>query len=440
MRTSSTIEFASVDEIEAFNNSLLREHVKYCYEHSAFYRRRFDEAGVDPARIRTKDDLRLAPLTTKADLEEFGRDFLCVPEREIVDLCQTSGTTGKPVIMALTESDLRRVGYNEKICFAAAGFTPDDKVMIVCALGRCFMAGLAYFEGTRQLGATAVRAGSGNPSVISQFILLHRPSVIICVPSQALLAADAIRQAGHDPAGLGVRMLMCIGEPVRAEDLGFSELGRRLKEAWNCDVFGTYASTEMATSFADCSHGRGGHFHPELITVEVLDDDGNPVEPGRPGEIVATPLQVGGMPLLRYCTGDVAAYFTEPCACGRKTDRLGPVIGRKKQMLKIRGTTVYPNAIFSVLQGMPQVKNYFLEVHGDFELSESIRVVVGIEDVNALSPQTVAEKIRGHIRVKPEVAVQPAAEVAARVNSEGKRKPVLFFDYRKRQISDVRGA
>ncbi len=431
MRINNAIEFESVEKIEEFNNDVLTEHVKYCYEHSAFYRRRFDEARIEPGQIRTKEDLRLLPLTTKEDLEEFGDEFLCVEEREIVDMCQTSGTMGKPVILSQTESDLRRVGYNEKISFAAAGITEDDRVMIVCALSRCFMAGLAYFEGARQLGAASVRTGSGNPAVVSHSVLLYRPSVIICVPSQALLMAEAISKGGHDPAKLGVRMMMCIGEPIRTMDLKFSELGRRLREVWNCDVVGTYASTEMATSFTDCSCGRGGHFHPELIAVEIVDEDGNAVEPGKTGEVVATPLQVTGMPLLRYCTGDIAAYFTEPCACGRKTYRLGPVVGRKKQMLKIRGTTVYPNAIFSVLQGIDEVKNYYLEVFGDYELSESIRVVVGTDDVGALPGEVVAEKIRGYIRVKPEVVVEDASKVAGKIIQEGKRKPVTFFDYRK---------
>ena len=433
MKKNNAIEFESVRKIEEFNNGLLAEHVQYCYEHSTFYRRMLDEAGVDAEQIRTKEDLRMLPMTTKEDLEEFGDDFLCVGGRAIVDMCQTSGTTGKPVILSQTESDLQRVGYNEKISFEAAGITEDDRVMIVCAMTRCFMAGLAYFEGARQLGAASVRTGSGNPAVVSQSVLLYRPSVIVCVPSQALGMADAIVRAGHDPAKLGVRMMMCIGEPVRTTDLELSDLGSRLREVWNCDVVGTYASTEIATSFTDCSRGRGGHFHPELITVEILDEDGNAVEPGQAGEVVATPLQVTGMPLMRYCTGDIAAYFTEPCACGRKTYRLGPVVGRKKQMLKIRGTTVYPNAIFSVLQGIDEVKNYYLEVYGDYELSETVRVVVGTDDVAALSGEAVAEKIRGYIRVKPEVVVEDASNVAGKIIQEGKRKPVTFFDYRKLQ-------
>ena len=430
MQTSSSIEFDLYDKIVKFNEQLLREHIGYCYEQSPFYRCRFDELGLLPDQIQSVEDLHLLPCTTKEDLERFTQEFLSVSEREIVDTCQTSGTTGKPVSLLQTASDLERVGYNEKISFSAAGMTAEDSVMIACALGRCFMAGLAYFEGVRQLGARAIRTGSGNASLLAQSVLLHHPSIIVCVPSQAVLVAEAIQDEGHDPSCLGVKKLICIGEPVRTADLEVSQLGDRLRQLWDCDIVGTYASTEIATSFTDCIACNGGHYHPELITVEILDDSGNSVSPGQFGEVVVTPLQVTGMPLLRYCTGDIATYYTDPCQCGRKTYRLSPIVGRKQQKMKIRGTTVYPNAIFFVLQGIPEIKNYYLEVSGEYQLSESVRVVVGVETESSLTSRLIAEKLRGYIRVKKEVEVKSVAEVASKTLREGKRKAVTFFDNR----------
>ena len=431
MQTNPAIESQSIETIEQFNNQLLREHVQYCYESSPYYHRLFEKVGLKPGQIKSKDDLHLLPLTSKEHLEEYEDDFLCVPQQDIIDVCQTSGTTGKPLIMLQTASDLERLGYNEVISFRAAGVTENDRVMIACAMGRCFMAGLAYFEGVRRIGATAVRTGSGNPAFLIQPTLLYRPSVIVCVPSQALLLAEAIQESGQDSAQIGVRLLICIGEPIRKIDLEYSTLGEKLRKTWNCDVIGTYASTEIATSFTECTYGRGGHFHPELITVEIVDDNGEPVPPGQPGEIIATPLQVTGMPLLRYCTGDIGAYYTEPCPCGKNTFRLGPIIGRKQQKMKIRGTMVYPGAIFSVLQDIPEVKNYYLEVYGEHELSETVQVVVGVEDVNCISVESIQDKIRAYIRVKPQVVIKSAADVTARTNQEGKRKATTFFDYRK---------
>jgi phenylacetate-CoA ligase len=430
MRTDNTIEFDSAQHIEEFNARLLQEHVKYCYEHSRYYRRLFDEKSIKPDAIRTRGDLALLPVTSKEDIEKHAEEFLCVPQREAVDLCQTSGTTGEPVMFLQTAADLERLGYNEEISFRAAGVTENDRVMITCALGRCFMAGIAYYEGVKRIGAMAIRAGSGKPALLAREILLYRPSVVVCVPSQGVQMGESLQACGIDPAGVGVRLFIGIGEPVRTGDLQYSPLGLRLSQIWKCQVAGTYASTEIATSFTDCTSGCGGHFHPELITVEVLDENQQPLGPGQPGEIVATPLQVTGMPLLRYCTGDIAAYFAEPCKCGRNTWRMGPIIGRKQQKMKIRGTTVYPGGIFSVLQQIPAIKNYYLEVSGDYELSENVRVVVGVEDVKAVAAEDVAEKIRQNIRIKPQVVIAAAAEVEKKTIQEGKRKAVTFFDNR----------
>jgi phenylacetate-CoA ligase len=425
------VPFQSVPDIAACTDRLLARHVQHCHAHSRFYRRRFDEAGLTPHDVQSVADLRHLPFTTKADLAEHGKELLCVPERQVVDVCQTSGTTGTPVALLQSEQDLRRLAYNEQLCFSAAGLTPDDRVVVACALDRCFMAGLAYFEGLRRLGATAIRAGAGSPTLIAEAILTYRPSAIIGVPSILVETARQLQQRGVDPAALGVGRLICIGEPVRETDLSLSALGERLNRLWAAQVLGTYASTEMATSFAECAAGTGGgHIHPDLIAVEIVDESGVPVPPGETGEVVATPLQVMAMPLLRLRTGDVAALLTEPCACGRRTFRLGPVLGRKAQMLKVRGTTVYPTAIFAALHGVEGVRNFCLEIDQDYELSDRVRVLVGLQDGVCLTSAEIADRIRGQIRVKLDVAVVSADEIRQRTVLEGRRKPVLVFDHR----------
>jgi phenylacetate-CoA ligase len=438
------IAFASEETLAACTNRLLTRHVQYCYEHSRFYRQRFHAAGLKPQDIRCVADLCRLPVTTKADLAEHGKgspthnsalggpsELLCVPQCQVVDVCQTSGTTGAPVSLLQTEQDLQRLAYNEQSCFLAAGLTAQDRVLIACALDRCFMAGLAYFEGLRRIGATAIRAGAGNPGVLGEAILLHRPSAIIGVPSMLLEAGRHLHQRGIDVPGLGVGKLICIGEPVRDVDLSLSALGQRLRDVWAAQVLGTYASTEMATSFTECAEGRGGgHVLPDLIAVEILDEAGRPVPPGEPGEVVATPLQVTGMPLLRLSTGDIAALLTDPCPCGRNTYRLGPVRGRKAQMLKVRGTTLYPTDIFAVLQSLEGVRNYCLEVHQDHELSDRVRVIVGLGEGARLTEGEISDRIRGRVRVKLEVVLTPMEEIRKRTVVEGRRKPVLLFDYR----------
>jgi phenylacetate-CoA ligase len=425
------VSYESVEAIAACTDRLLARHVEYCYERSSFYRERFDRAGLKPSDIRRVADLRRLAFTTKADLAGHMSELLCVSQREVVDLCQTSGTTGTPVSLLQTQRDLERLAYNERTCFSAAGLAPEDRVVVACALDRCFMAGLAYFEGLRSLGATAIRAGARSPSILAEAILTHKPSAIVGVPSMLLEAGRVLQGRGTDPAGLGVARLICIGEPVRDADLSPSSLGERLSRMWAAHVLGTYASTEMATSFAECAQGYGGgHVLPDLIAVEIVDEAGEPVPPGEVGEVVATPLQVTGMPLLRLKTGDVATMLTEPCPCGRKTWRLGPVLGRKAQMLKIRGTTVYPTAIFAALQRIEGVRNFCLEVDQDYELSDRARVIVGLDDNAGLTAKQVSDRIRERVRVTVDVALASVDEVRKRTVVEGRRKPVLVFDHR----------
>jgi phenylacetate-CoA ligase len=294
------------------------------------------------------------------------------------------------------------------------------------------MAGLAYFIGLTRIGATVIRGGSSSIAMLEELTTQYRPTALVGVPTLLLVLADRLQARGIDPRGLGVRRLVCIGEPVRSPDLSLSPLGHRLRTSWGAEVFGTYASTEMATAFADCEAGRGGHVHPELMIVEIVDETGRPLPPGACGEVVATPLQVTGMPLLRFRTGDIAVLHSDPCPCGRNSWRLGPVLGRKAQMLKVRGTTLYPPAIQAVLQEIPTVRGHYIEVYDEYELSDRIRVVVGCGDP-ALDAIEIAERIAARTRVKPEVVVVAPEEVARRTLREDKRKPVTFFDYRTKQ-------
>ena len=130
-------------------------------------------------------------------------------------------------------------------------------------------------------------------------------------------------------------------------------MGENLEEVWGAKIYSTYASSETITSFCECTAQRGGHLHPDLAVVEIVNEQGEVLAPGETGEVVVTPLQIEGMPLLRFRTGDISFMVDEPCACGRFSPRLGPILGRKKQMIKFRGTTLYPNSLYAVLDSFP---------------------------------------------------------------------------------------
>ncbi len=379
-RKGDNLSRAPQAEIAARQNELLRRHIGYLASNSPFYRSMFADLGVRPEEITNPVDLSQLPFTCKSDLESRHGEFLAVDPEEIVDICLTSGTSGKSVTMLQSSDDLKRLAYNEEMAFRAAGFSSTDRTLVAVATDRCFMAGLAYFLGLTQIKATVIRGGSGNAALTSELVKNLHPSALVGVPTLLLNVGERLQQEGISPAGLGIKRMVCIGEPVRVQDLTLSPLGKRLEELWNTAIFGTYASTEMATSFADCTAGLGGHLLPELMMVEIVDEKGSVVPPGAFGEVVATPLGVTGMPLLRFKTGDIASLHTDPCPCGRNTHRLGPVIGRKSHMLKFRGTTIYPPAVFTVLQGIPGVAGYYLEAYSEFALSDRIRVVVGTND------------------------------------------------------------
>lgn len=431
--TSCEVDCLNLQPEPIDQDKLLLDHVAYLAVNSPFYRQMFARLQLSASDICCYDDLQKIPATTKSDLEDNEEQFLSISEQNIADICLTSGTTGRPVTFYQSSADLCRLANNEEFAFRLAGITCNDRVLIAAAIDRCFMAGLAYFLGLQRIGAGVIRSGSSSVGVVAQQVQRFRPSALVGVPTFFLALAAQLRSAGVDAADCGVQRLICIGEPVRSNDFTLSALGQRLQLLWQAQVYGTYASTEMATTFCDCAHGCGGHVNNALMMVEILDEQGQRVADGVPGEVVATPLQVTGMPLLRFRTGDIACKYSDPCVCGLDGVRLGPIIGRKDQMLKYRGTTVYPPAIFAVLQQIEAVAAYYLEVFDDYVLSDRLRVVVGCSD-KSITAQHIAEQLAARIRVKPEVVIEDIAVVRQKTTQEDKRKPVLFFDYRRQGL------
>jgi phenylacetate-CoA ligase len=355
---------------------------------------------------------------------------LAVPRERIVDVCLTSSSTRQePTMLLQTRRDLKRLARNEAGAFAMAGLTAGDRLMICVAIDRCFMAGLAYFLGGMELGIELVRAGSSSAAQAWELALLTRPTALIGVPSMLRCIGEAAIVGGHDPSRLGVRRMLAIGDSVRDAQLALTPAAAALEQTWGAVLHGTYASTEMATAFCECEARAGGHLRPELIALEILDDDGEPVAEGRMGEVVVTPLGVRGMPLLRYRTGDIAYLITAPCSCGRRTPRLSPVLGRKNQMLKFKGTTLFPGMILSILEGESGVVGGYVEALRHADGSDRVVVAAAIKDP-ALTAERLAQLLQARLRVMPEVRLVDPAEWESRVHVAGKRKPQVFFDLR----------
>lgn len=424
------IEKKSIREIKKYQESRLPELLAYLNDKSVFYTEMFSKNNINISEIKTLEDLTKIPVTTKDDLQQHNDDFLCVPKSEVTDFITTSGTMGEPVTFAMTDHDLDRLAYNEQISFSCADTTSTDIFQLMVTLDKRFMAGLAYFLGLRKLGTGIIRIGPGLQELQFESMKRFSPSGLITVPSFIPKLIDYAEKNNIDYKNSSIKKAVCIGEPIRNSDFTLNTLGRKITEKWDIKLYSTYASTEMGTAFTECREGKGGHHHPEMIVVEFLDEENNPVAKGEPGEVTVTTLGVEGMPLLRFKTGDICYRFTEACACGRKTMRLGPVIGRKQQMIKFKGTTLYPPAIYDVLNGIEGIENYIVEVYTNDLGTDEIRVKIGSEFTEEKQEKKIKDHFRAKLRVAPEVKFYSPKEIILLQFSENSRKPIIFNDLR----------
>ena len=430
---NNDIEYKSVEEIKAFQEGLLHEALAYLKANSPYYQRMFKSYGINIEKIRHIEDLVKIPFTEKKDLQLFNDEFLCCQKAKIIDYITTSGTLGDPVTFGCTEKDLQRLAFNEKKSFECAGVRPGNIVQLMTTLDKRFMAGLAYFLGLRELGAGVIRVGNGIPELQWDTIRRIQPDTIMCVPSFILKLIQYAEEHNIDYKNSSIRRIIGIGEGLRDQNFELNLLGRKIKEKWDVQLFATYSSTEMGATFSECEHGLGGHVHPELIIVEIIGEDGLPVPDGQPGEIVVTTLGVEAMPLLRFRTGDIAAKIVEQCPCGRNSYRLTPLVGRKNNMIKLKGTTLYPPAINDVLDNTDYVENYVIEVRQSEAGTDDVVVKIGLKYQPEFDVvKELKDSFRSRIRVAPQIEVHSVEEIQ-KINYPAKsRKPIKFIDLRNK--------
>ncbi|TSJ39398.1 phenylacetate--CoA ligase [Mucilaginibacter corticis] len=420
----------AADQVKTDQEQKLQQLLAYVSQNSPFYKELFAQHQINIHTIRSVDDLAQVPTTSKDDLQQRNNDFLCVPKDKVIEYASTSGTLGSPVTIALTENDLNRLTLNEYNSFTCADGSPHDIYQLMLTLDRQFMAGIAYYSGLRKLGAGIIRLGPGVPSMQLETIRRLNPTAIVAVPSFILKLIQFAKDYNIDLNQTSVKKAICIGENIRNTDFSLNILGKKITEAWDIQLYSTYASTEMQTAFTECSQGHGGHLQPDLLIAELLDEDNNPVPANTPGELTITTLGVEGMPLLRYKTGDMCMYFDEPCPCGRTSMRLSPIIGRKKQMIKFKGTTLYPPAMFDLLNEMEEVLDYVVEVYSnDIGMDEVLLHLLPLDDSKACDNR-IRAYLQARLRVSPHVNYVTAVEIQKMQFPEAVRKAVKFIDKR----------
>ena len=424
------IEKSSIQDIKKFQEEKLQDLLQYLEAHSPFYQKLFKENNIQISDIQTLEDLQKIPTTSKNDIQQNNEDFFCVPQNQIIDYSTTSGTLGDPVTFGLSEKDMERIAYNEAVSLSCAGISKADVVQMITTIDKRFIAGLAYLLGLRKMGASVIRMGPGIPELQWDSIFRYQPKYLITVPSFLLKMIDYAEKNGIDYKNSSVLGAVCIGESIKNQDFTDNILSLKIKEMWNIKLFSTYASTEMSTAFTECEFQIGGHQHPELIITEILDDNENPVEDGESGELTITTLGVEALPLLRFKTGDLVKAHYEPCECGRNTMRLGPVVGRKQQMIKYKGTTLYPPAMNDILNDFDGILCYQIVIQSNEIGLDEIIIKLSAERDDEGFEGEVRDHFRAKLRVSPKIEMVDFDVLSKAVFNPNSRKPINFVDLR----------
>lgn len=430
-------DFLSRDRIRALQFSKLKETIKYAYAESKFYRQMFMNLNIAPNDIKTLEDLQRIPITTKDDLRERNWDFITVSRDDWVDCFATSGTTGKPIYLPCTKEDLRRIASLTAKSFQIAGVKKEDIIQFTLPMGiAMWIAGLGFWLGNFVNETCTLRMGPGSIDAQIQNMLLLKPTILLGTPSFLINLGTAARKSKHF-SEIKPRLLLITAENILTRDLKRNLLGRRLIESWDgISVYSGFGSNEMQGVGFECEAKQGHHMPAEDILFEIVEPKTyKPLKDGEEGILVITHLGVKGLPLIRYAHGDITFKISERCKCGRTTARIGPILGRIDQQLKIKGVNLYPSAVEEVILGIPEVKQYYLEAYTDENLMDRLRIYFSsAESALPIDRLTIVikEKIKSILGINVEVTYEKPEIILQKSLPSGSRKAYKFRDLRRR--------
>lgn len=374
---SEEFETLPREVLEALQLKRLKQVVQRVYHTVGFYRKAFDKAGVTPDDIKSLDDLRRFPFTTKQDLREnypFG--MFAVPMSSIVRLHASSGTTGRSTVVGYTKRDIETWSELMARCFVAAGVTKNDIIHNAYGYG-LFTGGLGAHYGAEKLGASVIPMSGGNTKRQIMILQDFGPTAICCTPSYALNLAEQGKAMGIDMRSLKLQVGVFGAEPWS------DKMRQEIESVLGITALNIYGLSEiMGPGVAmECIEGRNGmHIFEDHFLVETIHPDtGEVLPPGESGELVFTTITKEAFPLIRFRTRDISRLLTEPCRCGRTLHRMDRVTGRSDDMLIIRGVNVFPSQIEAVLlaiEGVEPQYQLIVDRAGNLDTLE-IQVEVG---------------------------------------------------------------
>ncbi len=425
------IETMSRTRMRALQLRRLKEIVAYAYGRVPFYRKKYDEAGVKPSDIKTLEDINKLPFVTKADLREnYPYGMLAVPLSELARVHASSGTSGKPTVVAYTKEDMEDWTECVARLVVAAGGRSDDIVQICFGYG-LFTGALGLHQGWERIGAAVIPASTGNTE--RQIMLLKdlKATAIVATPSYALHLAESMEKLGYKPEDFKLRIGM-FGSEASSEEM-HKELAEKL-HLFPTDNYGLSELIGPGVS-GECDRKCGMHvnedyFYPEIIDPVTL----QPTDGSDYGELVLTSLTKKSMPMIRYRTKDITKLDYTPCACGRTTVRMAKLKGRTDDMLIIKGVNVFPSQIEGVLLSFKEIGSTYEIIVTRENYQDKLEVKVELVDDSIVGDYGAIEKLSRDIRHALKVVLQIDAKLTitehmSLARSEGKAKRVI--DLRK---------
>ena len=379
-------ETMSRGDLQALQLARLQAQAANVYEKVPFYRQRFMEQGVTPASIRTLDDLARLPFTYKRDFRDnYPLGLAAVPRERIVRIHASSGTTGKPTVVAYTARDIDTWSEVMARTITAGGVTKNDVVHNAYGYG-LFTGGLGFHYGAERIGATVIPVSGGNTKRQIMLIQDLGSTVLCCTPSYALYLAEAATEMGVDLRETSLRVGIFGAEPwsERMRQEIEAKLGLKALDIYGLsEIIGPGVSVE-------CEHQAGLHIFEDHFLAEIVNPaTGAALPPGQRGELVLTTLTKEALPVIRYRTGDITSLNAEPCACGRTLVRMAKLTGRTDDMLIVRGINVFPSQIETVLLQVEGVQPHYQIIVDRQHTLDDLEVWVEV------SEEVFADEIRG---------------------------------------------
>lgn len=423
-------ELMSRAEIEALQLERLQKTVRHCMN-SPFYKKRFDSIGLTPDDIKSLDDLKKIPFTTKQDLRDtypFG--IASVPLEKCVRLHSSSGTTGNPTVILHTQRDLDEWANAVARCLHMVGLRPTDVFQNSSGYGM-FTGGLGFQYGAERLGMLTVPAAAGNTLRQLKFIKDFGTTALHAIPSYAARLYEVMVEQGIDPRRDTKLKTLVIGAEPHSE-----EQRRRIEDMLGVKAYNSFGMSEMCgpgVAF-ECKEQNGLHIWEDYYIVEIVNPDTlEPVPEGEVGELVLTTINREGMPLLRYRTRDLTRILPGECPCGRHHKRLDRMQGRSDDMIILKGVNIFPIQIEKILLQFKELSTDYLITLETLEHNDAMTVEV---EISSLFTDDYArlEKLTKEItrQLKDEILVTPKVKLVANGSlpkSEG--KAVRVKDLRK---------